>query len=372
MTGAIPPGDSAVILFTSGSTSVPKGVVHSYESLMAETYDFADQLCLRHEGRLLQLFPLGHIGGVAGLLVSLVFGREVNMLRAWSASLALEVIDTFGVTSSGSTPYLATTLFDERDRRGRGLESLRVMECGGSRVDTALVERADRLGIALFRAYGSTEHPTATAHRPGAPLSERASSDGLPTNGSEVRVLDQAGHVLPRGVEGEVALRGPEQFLGYFGDADARQEDGWFRTGDIGYLSESGHLFVTGRIKEIIIRGGENISIQEVESALSSHSSIVDAAVVAVPDDKYGERAFAFVVMREPGRGLDPASVRAHFAELGMAKFKVPEWVEAVTELPRTGLGKVDRTILRQKAAAMRRPQSSTERGDLPANSTTM
>ncbi|GGM64383.1 AMP-binding protein [Dactylosporangium sucinum] len=340
--------DTAFVLFSSGTTGVPKGVLHSHASVLAEVLDFADQLDLTDGGVMLQPFPLGHIGGLAGLFVSLCLGRELVMLSSWDAATAFDAIDRFGVTATGSAPYFAQTLFEECERRGRGLPTLRTMESGGGFVGRELVLRADALGISLSRGYGSTEHPTACTHHSGDPLAVRAESDGRPLNGSQVRIVDASGADCPAGAAGEVLLRGPEQFTGYLsGDTASFAAGGWFRTGDLGRLDESGYLTITGRLQDIIIRGGENIAVAEVESILMRHPAIEQAAVVAVPDARFGERAHAYVVRAAgvPPIGLD--DLRRHFDELKVARFKVPELLTELPTLPRNSLGKVQKHLLR-------------------------
>jgi len=277
---ALDEDDPAFVLFTSGTTNVPKGVMHSYRTILAEVQDFASQLDLIESGCFLQPFPVGHIGGIVGLYLAVVLGRDMVCLNRWEASVAFRVINSYGVTAMGSTPYFAKTLFDERDRQGQGLETLYTMESGGGVVGSELVYRATEYGVRLSRGYGSTEHPTVTTHHSWDPVAIRSASDGLPTNGSRVRVVDDARRDLPVGLEGEVLVKGPEQFLGYLsGDNSSVVDGGWFRTGDLGRLDADGRLAITGRLKEIIIRGGENISMNEMDAILLEHPDIEDAAV---------------------------------------------------------------------------------------------
>jgi len=335
------------VLFSSGTTGVPKGVMHSYATVDAEVHDFADQLDLLRDGHLLQPFPLGHIGGIAGLFVCVTLGRDMTQLNSWNAVVAADAIDRYRVTGSGTSPYFVRTLLEERERRGAGLETLRALQSGGGPVGRELVYHAARLGLRLSRGYGSTEHPTATTHHADDPLAQRAESDGFPLNGTRVRVVGPHGRDEPAGRDGEVLLAGPEQALGYLsGDTSAFADGEWFRTGDVGHLTEAGELVITGRIKEIIIRGGENISASEVEQLLQQHPGIAEAAVVGVPDAKFGERAHAFIVLR-PGSGpVDLHSVRGFFDERRISRFKTPEYVTTVPHLPRNSLGKVQKHLL--------------------------
>jgi acyl-CoA synthetase (AMP-forming)/AMP-acid ligase II len=340
-------GSLGFVLFSSGTTGVPKGVMHSYATIDAEVYDFADQLDLLRDGHLLQPFPLGHIGGIAGLYICVTLGRDMSQLNSWNAAVAADAIDRYGVTGSGTSPYFVQTLLEERERRGTGLETLRALESGGGRVGRELVYRAAKLGLRLSRGYGSTEHPTATTHHAADPLEQRAESDGFPLNGTRIRIVGLDGQNLPAGRDGEVLLAGPEQTLGYLsGDATAFVDGEWFRTGDVGRLTESGELVITGRIKDIIIRGGENISAGEVEQLLQEHPGIAEAVVVGVPDVKFGERAHAFIVLRPDSGPVDLESIRGFFDQRRISKFKTPEFLTTVKQLPRNGMGKVQKHLL--------------------------
>jgi acyl-CoA synthetase (AMP-forming)/AMP-acid ligase II len=322
----------AFLLFTSGTTGVPKGVLHGHSSIWAEVLDWAVAIDVVEAGHVFSAFPLGHIAGLDALLSSVCLGRELTMLAAWDAVVAADALERHGATGGGSTPFYATTLFDELERRGTVASSMRTLQSGGGVVGGLLVRRAERFGITMVRAYGSSEHPSATSCRSDESLEDRAETDGRPTGDTEVRIVD-----------GEVWLRGSEQFLGYVGaESEAFTEDGWFRTGDLGRLVD-GRLTITGRLKDIIIRGGENISVVEVEALLAGCPGVADAAVVGLADEQYGERAHAFVV-RSPGApAVDLDAVRAHFAALGVARYKTPEWVHEVPALPRNAMGKVQK-----------------------------
>jgi cyclohexanecarboxylate-CoA ligase len=222
---------------------------------------------------------------------------------------------------------------------------------GAARVPASLVERADRAGITVYRAYGSTEHPVITTGTPADPLAKRAGTDGLLTPGNEIRLLDDDDNEVAVGGQGEIVSRGPEMFIGYTDpalDAESFLPGGWFRTGDIGRLDAEGYLTITDRKKEIVIRGGENIASKEVEDLLAMHPAVMEAAVVGQPDERYGERVAAFVQLR-PGAQLDLDEVRRHFAAIGVAKQKTPERLEQIDELPRTPSGKVRKVELRDR-----------------------
>jgi acyl-CoA synthetase (AMP-forming)/AMP-acid ligase II len=222
---------------------------------------------------------------------------------------------------------------------------------GGSKVLPALVAAADAAGLRVIRSYGSTEHPTVTASTPHDGLETRAGTDGRPVSGCEVRIVDDTGIDLRQGAMGEILTVGPDQFTGYRDpalDALCFDEQGWFRTGDVGYVDDAGLLVVTGRKKDIIIRGGENISAREVEEILERHPLVAAAAVVGAPDVRYGERVVAFVVVHD-GAALDLAEIQRHFRARGVDRHKTPERLELVAALPRTESGKVSKHELRER-----------------------
>jgi non-ribosomal peptide synthetase component E (peptide arylation enzyme) len=223
------------------------------------------------------------------------------------------------------------------------------------------MDRARRAGIVSWRTYGSTEHPVLSSGTPDDPEAKRHGTDGRVTDGNEVRLVDDAGTDVP---EGEIVARGPRQFAGYRDpalDADAFLPGGWFRTGDIGRLDSDGHLIITDRKKDIIIRGGENIASREIEDLLTLHPAITEAAVCAEPDPLLGERVCAFVLARQ-GAHIDLDTVRDHFSGLGIARHKTPERVEVVADLPRTATGKVKKAELRALVRTEPRPAPAGRR----------
>jgi acyl-CoA synthetase (AMP-forming)/AMP-acid ligase II len=202
--------------------------------------------------------------------------------------------------------------------------------------------------VGAYRCYGSSEHPTVSSGRPEDPLDKRADTDGRICPGTEIRIVDDTDGEVRPGTAGEILTRGPELFRGYT-DAEhtrAGMTDGWYRTGDIGYLDADGYLTITDRKKDIIVRGGENISSKEVEDALAGHPAIAEAATVGAPDDVYGERVCAFVVLNA-GRSFGISDAAEHFAACGLARQKTPERIVVVSELPRTASGKVQKHLLR-------------------------
>jgi non-ribosomal peptide synthetase component E (peptide arylation enzyme) len=218
-------------------------------------------------------------------------------------------------------------------------------------VPSDLIRRCTELGIFCYRQYGSTEHPTVTSGVPGDPVEKLIYTEGRCLGGNRIRILDDNGNELPAGVDGEIATAGAERCLGYNSDArnaEAFTQDGWFLTGDIGHLDAEGYLTITDRKKDIIIRGGENISSREVEECLLRHPAVAEAAAVAMPDARLGEKVCVFVVLRA-GQTLTLERVVDHFAASGLAKQKTPERIIEIGALPRTATGKVQKEVLRKQ-----------------------
>ncbi|ROZ69166.1 AMP-binding protein [Ramlibacter sp. WS9] len=341
------PDDVCLLLYTSGTTAAPKGVQHTHRTVGAEwLIPFIDG-----DGPYLTPFPAGHIAGFNFLLRPFVTGTEMVFMDRWDAPLAAELVERHRVRLSGGTPFHLLGLLDAARQGGRDLSSLANFSLGGTGVTPDHVELADRAGMAGTRAYGLTEHSTVSVGWRDMPFEQRAHTDGRLQPGSEVRIVDDAERDLPLGREGDILVRGPELFIGYTDaalNAQAFTADGWFRTGDIGRLDSAGCLSITDRKKDIVIRGGENISSQEVERVLATHPAVRDVAVVAMPDVRYGEKVCAFVVPHH-GWQLDLAQVQRHFAGAGVARQKTPESLFIVDDLPRTASGKVRKADLRQR-----------------------
>lgn len=344
--------DVHLLCYTSGTTANPKGVQHSHNTLLAESRQLDEVTGTRDGDVFLCPNPVGHMAGIiAGLQNPFLFGEHCILMDGWDPQAAGELIRDQRVTRSGGAPFFLATLLDHVEAHPElDVSSLGLFGCGGAGVLPSLIERADTVGWWSFRSFGSTEHPSITSGYVGDALEKRAHTDGRPMPGVEVRIVDDAGAMLPAGEVGEIQSRGPDLFLGYTDpslDADAFSADGWYRTGDLGRLDADGFLTVTDRIKDIVIRGGENVSAAEVEDVLVRHAKVREAAVTAVPDRRYGERVCAFLV---PVASDDPPTLDelvAHFRAAGVAKHKTPERLEIVAELPRTLAGKVQKHVLR-------------------------
>jgi acyl-CoA synthetase (AMP-forming)/AMP-acid ligase II len=338
------PSDVACILYTSGSTAAPKGVQHSHETLLfGLTLVPADATT-----RTLASFPAGHVASLLGLLRPLTVGGTTVVMDRWSARAAAALIEQYRLTTSAGTPFFLATLLDVAEASGRDICSLDKFLVGAAAVPPALVARAETAGITTWRTYGSTEHPAISSGGPTDPPDKRRHTDGRVTPGNEVRLVDEAGHDVEPGAEGEIVARGPKQFLGYRNaalDADAFVDETWFRTGDLGHFDDDGYLVITDRAKDVIIRGGENISSREVEETLAGAPGVADIAVCAAPDDVWGEVVCAVVVPSANPPTL--ATLREHCRSRGLAPHKFPTSMVVIDKLPRTPAGKVRKRDLR-------------------------
>lgn len=348
--------DRAVILWTSGTTSDPKGVVHTHQSLRAE----ADTIAAAHQMHtgepLLLPMPVTHVAGLTyGVLLPVTSGIVAVLMDTWEPGRALELMERERVAVMISTPVFMRTMIDHPRFGSTDASSLRLFSLGGAGVAPAMVrEGARELDCWCKRTYGSTEYPTLTTGLLGDDSERDATTDGRLIDGAELRIVnpETAVDVTP-GDLGELLVRGPEMFVGYLDpelDTDAFVEGGWFRTGDVARYDGT-YLTIVDRLKDVIIRGGENVSAQEVEALLVTHPSVGEAACVAAPDPMMGEQVCAFVIAAE---GQVPVldELRAHLLEHGLARFKLPSRLELRDDLPRTASGKVQKTPLREELRA--------------------
>jgi acyl-CoA synthetase (AMP-forming)/AMP-acid ligase II len=352
----VDPASLLMLMYTSGTTAEPKGVLHSHQTLTAEVRSLERVHGLAPGDVTLMPSPLTHISGVIhAILTPALVGTSAVLMDRWDPRLGLEWIERERVTYMVGAPTFLRDLAEHPDLPDFDVSSLRLFSCGGADVSPALIRQARaRLGCVAKRVYGSTEFPTITTTDAADADAMGGESEGRAIAPNRVRVADDEGHLLPPGASGEVQARGPECFLGYADarlDAEVFTADGWFRTGDLGVLDERGYLRICGRIKEIVIRKGEKISVREVEELVARHPAVSDAAVVAVPDADTGERACAAVVLRD-GASLTLAELGEFLIAAGLAKQKLPERLAVVSALPRTESGKIQRAALRQSLTA--------------------
>ncbi|AVV47927.1 AMP-dependent synthetase [Streptomyces sp. P3] len=346
LAGVLPvdPDTHALVAFTSGTTRDPKGVIHSHRTLGYETRQLAASYP-PDRGRQFTVAPVGHfIGMINAFLIPVLDGTPVNLGDSWDPARALALMRDEGLTVGGGATYYMTSLLDHPDCTEEHVARLKYAGLGGASIASAVTNRLESLGVTVFRAYGSTEHPSVTCTPYDGPAAKRLHTDGLPLPGAEVRLAE----------DGEILTRGPDLCLGYTDTeltAAAFDADGWYRTGDIGVLDADGWLTVTDRKADVIIRGGENISALEVEEVLLGLDGVAEAAVVAVPDPRLGERAAAVLRMLPGWSAPSLDEVRLHFGRAGLARQKWPEMVHKVEDFPRTPSGKVKKFVLRKHIA---------------------
>ncbi|MDQ1449913.1 MAG: acyl-CoA synthetase [Actinomycetota bacterium] len=350
----VDPRSPALVAYTSGTTSDPKGVVHSHRTINAEIHQLSAMQNDRGGPAMITGAPVGHgIGMLAALLVPVFRRGEIHLIDVWDPGRVLQAMLDDGLSAGQGSTYFLTSLLDHPDYDlERHVPLMPFIGLGGSAVPAAVGERCAALGIEIARSFGSTEHPSITGSRPDAPHDKRVNTDGRPLPGVEIRLVDDDGKDVEVGTPGEIWSRGPDLFVGYTDVAAteaAFSADGWFMTGDIGVLDDDGYLAITDRKKDIIIRGGENVSAQEVEELLVRMRDVAEVAVVAAPDARLGEVACAFFRM-QPGRPApELAEVRAYLERAGIARQKWPEHLRSVDEFPRTPSGKVQKFVLRRK-----------------------
>ncbi len=348
----VDPDGAAVIGYTSGTTADPKGVVHSHRTLGCEVRQLSGHQAGRDRPNLVGA-PVGHaIGMLGGLLCPLVSGRPIYMIDGWDPPTVLDAMVEEQIAAGSGSTYFFTSLLDCPGFGPEHVELMRFVGLGGSPIPNAVAERADELGISLVRSYGSTEHPSVTGSQHDEAKEKRIHTDGRPLDWVEIRTVDEEGHDVAFGQPGEILSRGPDRFAGYTDpalSAEAIDEEGWFRTGDVGVIDADGFLTITDRVKDIIIRGGENVSAAEVEQLLAHMKGVAEVAVAAAPDERLGEHGCAFFRMQPGSEPPDLEAVRTHLAAAGLARQKWPEELRAVDELPRTPSGKIQKFVLRQR-----------------------
>ena len=352
---ALQPDDVSVMVFTSGTTGDPKGVMHSSNTLLACLNALRGRFGLAPDDVLLCATPVGHMTGYAAVMMLAVRLSGTMVLQdVWDGPRGVALMAQEGVTyTAASTPFL-TDICDAVAAGAPRPQRLRAFLCGGAPIPPTLIERAAReLNLAVCSLWGMTEALSGTLTEPQRAAEKSSTTDGRPLEGMEVLVADANGQSLPVGQTGRLLVRGAQVFLGYFKrpDLPAYDADGWFDTGDLAYMDEEGYIRINGRTKDVLIRGGENVPVFEIESLLVAHPAVAASAVVGYPDRRLGERACAFVVLK-PGASFDLAALQAHMTQSQVAKQYWPERVRVVEELPRTPTGKIQKFRLREIAAS--------------------
>jgi cyclohexanecarboxylate-CoA ligase len=351
------PDDVIQVLYTSGTTGEPKGVMHTSNTLMSNLGPYRERLHLSDSDIVFMASPLAHqTGFMYGVMMPILMGVPVVLQDIWNKSVAAGLFAEEKPTyTMASTPFLAD-LTDEAERRPDAFRSLRVFLSAGAPIPRVLVRRAtDNLGATIASGWGMTENGAVTVTRPEDPPEKAFETDGCALPGVEVRTVDGDDRPLLAGEEGRLQVRGCSNFVGYLKRPDLATFDaeGWFDTGDLARIDAEGYVRITERAKDIIIRGGENIPVVEIEGLLYRHPGVQDVAIVAMPDERLGERACAFVTAK-PGASLSLKDVVEYLAQLHVAKSYLPEHLEVVPEMPRTASGKIQKFRLREMAKTLR------------------
>ena len=351
------PNDITQLLYTSGTTGEPKGVLHTSNTLLSILTKYEERLGLGGDDIIFMASPMGHQAGfMYGLMMGPMLGAKLVLQDIWNADQAALLIQDEAVTyTMGSTPFLAD-LTDSPAVDHTDMSSLRTFVSSGAPIPSTLVQRAtQRLGARIISAWGMSENGSVTTTVPGDPDDRIFGTDGVALPGIEVRVVDGNGKPVATGVAGRLQCRGISMFVGYFRRPDLSQPtpDGWFDTGDLARMDADRYIRITGRAKDIIIRGGENIPVVEIENLLYRHPAIRQVAIVGVPDPRLGERACAYVVLREGAR-FDFAEMIAYLETQQLARQYFPEYIEILPQMPMTVSGKIQKFQLRETAKSLR------------------
>lgn len=345
--------DLCVLMYTSGTTGSPKGVMHSANTLLCCIENVDRRGHLTSEDVVLVSAPIGHMTGLeTGVLLSTRLGATMVLQEWWNGMRAVDLICDHGVSfGAGATPHL-TDICEISATSARKPASLKLFLCAGAPIPPALVERAGReLGLKVTSVWGMTETLANTMTEPERAFEKSPKTDGRPLDGSEVKVVGEDGARLPNGTIGRLMVRGAQMLIGYYKRPDLNLFDaeGWMDTGDLAYMDDEGYIRIAGRTKDIIIRGGENVPVADIENLLYEHPSVLTVALVGYPDERLGERGCAFVQTR-PGHAFDFAAMQEHLAAKKVAKQFWPERLELIDAFPRTPSGKIQKFALRDRA----------------------
>ena len=353
--------DVTQLMYTSGTTGEPKGVMHTANTVSANIWAYAERLHLGADDVVLMASPMAHqTGFLYGLMMPVMLGARVVLQDLWEPAKAAQIIRDEGVSfTMASTPFLSD-LARVVAESGQPVPTLKTFLCAGAPIPGPLVEQArSALGAKIVSAWGMTENGAVTLIRPEDADERAVHTDGLPLPGVEIKVVDIDGRSLPAGTAGQLWLRACSNFGGYLKRPHLNGTDAedWFDTGDQARIDAQGYLRITGRSKDVIIRGGENIPVLEVETLLYKHPAVLQAAVVGFPDARLGERACAFVVTR-PGQQLGFDDMVAYFKAQQLTTQYIPERLEVLPAMPATPSGKIQKFRLREQLVALLSPSA--------------
>ncbi len=354
------PDDPFVIVYTSGTTSRPKGCVHTFNTYASGARALTVAFGHTEDDVQFGPSPIAHTTGlVTSVLIPLIVGASSHLMAEWNPERGLEEIQRFGCTAAvTATTFLQTLIAAAQEHPEADLSSLRVWVCAGSPIPAAVIEhaKAQLPTTNVLSLYGRSENLTTTTCRINGDPHRAVISDGAALPGAEVRVVGPDGNEVPRGAEGDIAYRGPSHMVEYLNrpvdTAELFTADGFSCSGDLGVMDDMGYVRVTGRTKDIVIRGGMNISVREVEDKLADHPDLAELAVVGMPDDRLGEKVCCFVVAKKGHAAPTVEQLRTFLTDRGVAVQKTPERVIVVDELPMTATGKIQKYLLRMRVAA--------------------
>jgi acyl-CoA synthetase (AMP-forming)/AMP-acid ligase II len=353
------PDDGFLIVYTSGTTSRPKGCFHTFNTLRASAAAIAKSLDYGPDDVQFGPSPVTHSTGlVTSVVLPLLVGAKSYLMETWDPIEGLRRIEEHGCTTAvTATPFLQM-LMGAYDPDKHDASSLRRWVCAGSPIPGSVVEKSRELfaGCQTLSLYGRSENFLTTMCTVRDPAERSATSDGSALEGATVKVVDESGAEVPRGEEGDIAYKGPSHMIEYYRNDEETAAlftpEGFSRSGDLGRMDADGFVRVTGRLKDIVIRGGMNISAREVEEHLLQHPAIANVAVVGMPDERLGEKVCAYVVLAEAVTTLSLDEVTAYLREHEVATQKLPERLELVPELPMTATGKIQKHLLRADIAS--------------------
>ncbi len=353
------PNDVVELIYTSGTSGEPKAVMHTANTVLAPARCFIEDIPVESSDVVFMGSPYAHqTGFLYGMLMPIMLATKTVALDLWQPAEAARLIEQEGVTwSMGSTPFLSDMVNLPEEARARVARTLRTWVCAGAPIPRVLVQRAkSEMNLDVLSCWGMTENAGLTITRKSDTQDKVFSTDGRALPGSGVRVVDERKQPVPADTVGHLQARGITHFVGYLKkpQLNATDAEGWFDTGDLARMDQDGYIRIVGRTKDVIIRGGENIPVAEVENLIYRHPKVAECAVVAMPDERLGERGCVFVITKG-NVALTLADLTRFLGEQGMAKQYWPERLEVVGEMPRTPSGKIQKFKLREMAASLTR-----------------
>ncbi|MBQ0799952.1 MAG: AMP-binding protein [Porticoccaceae bacterium] len=347
------PNDVVLLMYTSGTTGMPKGVMHCSNTFLFSVHQMVERCAMSQDDDVFMGSPLAHLTGfMYGMWMPMVLKTKAIFLDVWNVNMGWQLIKEENASfAMGATPFLADLTNSDRGDECNS-ERFRLFVCGGAPIPSVLAqEAAEKLSIHLIAVWGMSECGVVTTTKLDDLPEKIFGSDGVAVPGCEVKIVDENGNTLPQGDEGRLLEKGPATFIGYLKRPEAYDvdADGFFDTGDLARMDEDGYIRITGRSKDIIIRGGENIPVVEVENILYKHPDIIDCAVVAMPDERLGELGCCFVTLKD-GAEFSFNSMVDFLKEHQLARNYLPEHLEIIADMPRTASGKIQKFELREFA----------------------